>query len=183
MRRPTFDRWIKREILRAAGTDEFNFRKLAAQAQRDDAPEDLAPALLLYANETGRTDKLLDLLWNDRVRDEYEDALSKIGGRSAGRLALRSTPMMSMLPTYWKFLSRYADAYYAPERLASEKRELWEVAREAQLKTGTSATQVARACELEVSNTNMYLNHADIGRLRIEDAQRVADYLVGLLED
>lgn len=182
MRRPTFDRWIKREVLRAAGTDEFNFRKLAAQAQREDAPEDLAAALLLYANETGRTEKLLDLLWSDRLRDEYETVLAEIGGRSVGQLALRSMPMMSMPPSYWKFLSHFADAYYAPERVASQKRELWEIAREAQLKTGTSATQVARACDLEVANTNMFLNHADIGRLKIEDARRVTDYLTSLLD-
>lgn len=180
MRRPTFDRWIKREVLRAAGTESFNFRKLAAQAQRDDAPKDLAPALLLYANETHRADKLLALLWNDALREEYEDVLGKIGGRSAGRLALRSTPMMSLRPAYWKFLARFADAYYAPERIASEKRELWEVARRAQLETGTSSSQVARECGLDIANVNMFLSHADLGRLTAEDARRITDYLTSL---
>ena len=177
MRRPKFDRWIKREVMSIAGVETFNFRRLVAQAQRDDAPEDLAPALLLYANETGRTSKLLELLWNEELRAEYDDVLSKIGGRSAGRLALRSTPMMSLRPAYWKFFSRYADAYYTPERVASAKRELWEVARQAQLKAGISPTQAARACGLDAANTNMFLNRADLGRLTIEDAQRLADYL------
>ena len=166
--------------MRAAGVDSFNFRRLVALAQHDDAPADLVPALLLYANETNRTDKLLALLWNDRVREEYEEVLGKIGGRSAGRLAMRSTPMMSLRPAYWKFLSRYADAYYAPERIASEKRELWEQARQAQLKTGASSSEVARACGLDIANTNMFLSHADLGRLTLEDAERVAQYLTGL---
>lgn len=183
MRRPTFDRWIKREAMRIAGADTFNFRRMVAMAQRSDAPEDLAPALLLYANEVNRTEKLFELLWNDALRAEYEDVLGKIGGRSCGRLALRSTPMMSLRPLYWKFLSRYADAYYTPERVASQKRELWETAHEAMLKKGVSPAQAASACKLDVANVNMFLNRADIGRLKIEDVQRLADYLVGLPKD
>ena len=54
MRRPTFDRWIKREVMRISKAETFNFRKLAAQAQRPNAPDRLAAALLLYANETDK---------------------------------------------------------------------------------------------------------------------------------
>ena len=47
MRRPTFDRWIKREVMRISKSETFNFHKLAAQAQRPNAPDRLAAALLL----------------------------------------------------------------------------------------------------------------------------------------
>lgn len=180
MRRPTFERWIKREVMRISKAKSFNFRKLAALAQRDNAPDRLAAALLLYARETGRTQKLLELVWNEPVRREYEEVLAKLGGRSAEELALRGTPMMSLDPAYWSFLARYADDYYAPERLASQKRELWEEARQAQLKAGVSPTEAAKACELDVANVTMFLNHADLGRLTIGDAKRLTTYLTRL---
>ena len=177
MRRPTFDRWIKREVMRISKSETFNFRKLAAQAQRPNAPDRLAAALLLYANETGRVEKLFELVWNESTRREYEDVLSILDGRSAEKLALRGTPMMSLDPAYWSFLTRYADAYYAPERAASQKRELWEEARQAQLKKGISPIEAAEACGFDAANVTMFLNHADLGRLTLKDIKQLRNYL------
>ena len=168
MRRPTFDRWIKREVMRISKAETFNFRKLAAQAQRPNAPDRLAAALLLYANETGRVEKLLELVWNESTI---------LDGRSAEKLALRGTPMMSLDPAYWSFLARYADAYYAPERAASQKREIWEEARQAQLKKGISPIEAAEACGFDAANVTMFLNHADLGRLTLKDIKQLRNYL------
>ena len=177
MRRPTFDRWIKREIMRISRSKSFNFRKLVAKAQLNGAPDRLAAALLLYANETGRTEKLFELVWNDSVRKEYESVLEVFRGRSAAELALRGTPMMSLDPDYWSLLARYADAYYAPERAASKKRELWEEARHAQLKAGVSPAEAAQALGFDTANVTMFLNHAELGRLTIDDAKSLRNYL------
>ena len=54
--------------MRISKAETFNFRKLAAQAQRPNAPDRLAAALLLYANETGRVEKLLELVWDESTR-------------------------------------------------------------------------------------------------------------------
>jgi len=177
MRRPTFDRWIRREILRISKAKSFNFRKLVAQAQRNNAPDRLAAALLLHAYETDRTQKLFELVWDDSLRREYEKALEVFAGRSVELLALRGTPMMSLDPDYWSFLARYADDYYAPERVASQKRELWEEARQAQLKAGVSPAEAAKACGMDVANVTMFLNHADLGRLTMKDIKTLRSYL------
>ena len=177
MRRPTFDRWIRREILRISKAKSFNFRKLVAQAQRNNAPDRLAASLLLYAYETDRTQKLFELVWDSSIRKEYESVLDVFAGRSVESLALRGTPLMSLDPDYWSLLARFADDYYAPEKVASQKRELWEEARQAQLKAGVSPAEAAKACGMDVANVTMFLNHADLGRLTMKDIKALCSYL------
>ena len=168
---------MRREILRISKAKSFNFRKLVAQAQRNNAPDRLAAALLLHAYETDRTQKLFELVWDDSLRREYEKALEVFAGRSVELLALRGTPMMSLDPDYWSFLTRYADDYYAPERVASQKRELWEEARQALLKSGVSPAEAAKACGMDVANVTMFLNRAELGRLKMKDIKALCSYI------
>ena len=57
------------------------------------------------------------------------------------------------------------------------KREIWEEARQAQLKKGISPIEAAQACGFDAANVTMFLNHADLGRLTLKDIKPLRNYL------
>ena len=180
MRRPVFENWVRREVLRVAQTSSYSLRKLAAKAQHAKAPDELPPLLLFSAYESGRAERLLTYIWNQQLAREYGEVISKLGNRSAGKLALRGTPMMSLPLAYRSVLEAYAQAYYAPEALAAKKHELWQRSRDAQILCGATHAEVASALELDPANTSSYLKTGKVARVTMETAQRIHDHLQGL---
>ena len=179
MRRPTFARWIRREALRLADARNFNLHALVAQAQRGDARDArmLAAALLLYAHENGCVDRLVSFVWDDDLRTEYEQTERKLGDRSAEKLALRGTPMMSLPQPYRDVLAAFDEAYHGPERMANEKELIWQKTHEAQLRLAMQPTAIARDLDLDPSNLAAYLKGGNCDRVTMQTAQRILAYL------
>ena len=178
MRRPRFNRWIKSEAMRLAHTTSFNLRRLTALAQRQRAESDeLAAALLLYAHENGHLERLLSYVYDDELRAEYATVEQRLGNRSVERLALRGTPMMSLPQSYRTFLERFEAAYHTPERIADEKQQLWEQTRQAMLRSGLLAAELARALNLDAANLNAYLTRGETHRFTLETARSIATYV------
>ena len=150
-------------------------RKLAARAQ-EGLSCDLAPALLLYAHENECLDRLMSFIYDDALRTEFESIERHLGNRSIERLALRGTPMRSLPDAYRNLLEDYARAYYTPEFIAAEKREMLEQTKAAVLRSGASPTELARMLGVDRGNLNAYLTRNEIGRLTLEDAKRLAAF-------
>ena len=176
MRRPKFSHWIHAEVLRISGSKRFSLRRFSSCIQTEKNPE-LAAALLLYAHENNAIDKLMGLIYDEELRKEFDKVERHLGSRSIERLALRGTPMMSLPPLYRKFMSDYEDAYYTPERVAQEKRELSEQAREAALRTGASPAELARTLGVDRANLNAYLLRGETHRITLESARRLVAQL------
>ena len=176
MRRPVFERWMRKKLVAALGMKPFDMRAVAARVQKGGSGP-FAAALLLYAYEAGRTDELMALTWSDGLRSEYERVIARLGGRSVEKLALRGTPMMSLPPSYRTLLEAYANDYHKPERISAAKRGLWEQARDLQLKTGVSSAKIAKDLELDPSNTAAYLKGSSLDRLSVESAREIVRYL------
>ena len=172
MRRPRFYRWIRGRVLQLADTRAFNLRKLAARAQ-EGLSSDLAAALLLYAHENNCVERLMSFVYDDALRSEFESVERHLGDRSIEKLALRGTPMRSLPDEYRAFLDDYALAYHTPERIAAEKRSLLETVRATMLRTGVSPTELARTLGIDRGNLNAFLTRDEIGRITLEDAQRL----------
>ena len=176
MRRPRFKRWIRSEVLRLAGTNSFSLRKFAAKAQRERNPE-FDSALLLHAHESGQYNRLMSYLYDEELMAEYRAVEQRLGGRSVERLAFRGTPMMTLPDEYRAIMSRFVDAYHAPELIAEEKRTLWESTRRAVLMSGTSPAELARELGLDPANLSAYLARADVGRFTLATARTIAEYV------
>jgi hypothetical protein len=176
MRRPVLGRWAKKVAMEHAGASSFDLRALSAKAQREH-DEVLAAALLLFATESDRIDRLMSFVWDDDLRTEYENVLAKLSGRSAEKLALRGTPMMSMPPAYRKLMEDYAAAYQAPERIEEEKRRLWEQTRNLQIRKGISPMKVARALKLDPPNTSAYLKNGSVEKFTLDTVRDIYDYV------
>ena len=197
MRRPKFSRWIRQEILEITKTKRFNLRLLASRAQTElekertrpakpdgaskgespSSPSLLAAALYLYAYENECLDRLAGLMYDKQVLAEYEKVGKHLGGRSVERLALRGTPMMSLPPQYRELMARFEEAYYTPERVADEKRELSERTREVVLRLGVSPTELSRALEIERANLSAFISHGETHRLNLQDARKLAEFV------
>ena len=175
MRRPKFSRWIRVEILRIADMKRFSLRKLAARSQ-EKGNEDLAAALLLYAHENDCTERLMGFVYDDALREEYQKVERHLGSRDVERLALRGTPMMSLPVRYRDILEAYERAYYTPERIAAEKREIGERAREAALRAGTSPTELARMLGVDRANLSAFISRGETHRLNLDVARQLAEY-------
>ncbi|MCL2889186.1 MAG: hypothetical protein FWE65_02050 [Eggerthellaceae bacterium] len=174
MRRPTFERWIRRYLLSLAGTESFSLRKLAAMAQTE-SPR-LAEPLLLYACASGSVERLLGFVWRRELLDSYRSVLEAIGGRDLAGLALGSE--IGGLPLeYRKFLDSYRIAYRKPESAGESKRLRWERSRMLQLEKGISTAQICRALALNVGNVNAYLKHGDVGKLSLKNATDIMKFL------
>ena len=175
MRRPKFSRWIHKEILRIVGVGRFNMRKFAAQAQNDVNGE-LAAALLLYAHENDCLDTLLPLITDKHLLDVYTKVEKHLGDRSIERLALRGTPMMSLPPQYRDLMARFEEAYYTPERIAEEKRELHQKVLDAVQRSGASTAEIARELGIDRANLSAYLAKGETHRLSTEAIERLANF-------
>ena len=176
MRRPTFPRWIRLQVLDLAETQSFNLRRFAAIVQKTHDAQ-FASALLLHAHENGQFNRLMSYIYDEDTEREYRMVEQRLGGRSVERLALRGTPMMSLPKPYRDFMTSFAEAYYAPERIEEEKRALWEAARESMLVSGSSPAEIARALGLDSSNLSAYLANGDTGRFTLDTARAIAEYL------
>ena len=175
MRRPKFSRWIRLELMKLGGLSRFSLRKLAAQAQRENSLE-LRAALALYAHENNCITRLKMLVYDEEYLKEIHEIERHFGARSAERLALRGTPMMSLPAAYRHIMASYEDAYYTPERITAEKVLLRERTRKAVLLTGTSPAEIARALELDIANMNAYLTRGETHRFTLETARAIAEF-------
>lgn len=176
MRRPRFNRWIRNEVLRIAGAESFNLRKLAAQAQREGNRE-LSCALLFHAHENSQFERLMTFVYDEDLAREFISIEKHLGQRSIERLALRGIPMQTLPADYRALLTRYEDAYHAPEIIAQEKREIWERTKKRILETGISPAEISRSLELDQPNVSAYLAKGDIGRFTLETASAIEDFV------
>lgn len=184
MKRPTFERWIRRECCAIAQTDSFSLVKLAALAQSQrKGPGDtvsrrrLAAALQLYALSNGCSQRLNNHVWDKKLLEKYVRVERAIGARDIQRLALRGTPMLSLPSEYRTLMTAFYENYYSPEISAEKKRALREQARELQLKTGTTSTDIARATGIAVTNVVAFLKNGEVSRISIEGIEDMLAFL------
>ncbi len=184
MRRPVFNRWIKQECCRIAGRDRFSLPQFAALAQssRKDSADTvsrkrLAAALHLHAIVNDCLRRLHEHVWKGSLAERYERIESAIGARDLQRLALRGTPLMSLPQEYRDILQSFYEAYYAPELLAQQKRELHEKSRLLQLQAGVTSTEIANACGIALPNAVAYLKNGAVEKVSLEAAQAVLEFL------
>ena len=178
MRRPVFDRWIKREVLRVSGARVFNLRHLAAQAQST-TPE-LAAPLLLHAYVTGSLQRLMDYVYRDDVRADFERVATILSGRNVAMLALRKKPPAPLPARYADVLAAYRAAYYRPEAEAAEKRDRWTRITQLQAQKGIGNAEVYRALDLDPGNTNAFLKHGTASRVSLAATADILHYLESL---
>ena len=176
MKRVRFHSWMRRQLLKLSNLERFSLRRMAALAQSDDYPEFRA-GLLLYAHEADCVDRLMRLVYDEAVREEFLKVESRLGSREIERLALRGTPMMLLPVAYRGWFEGFADAYFAPEREEEEKGDLLDRSRTAMLKKGVSPAEIARALNLNKSNAYAYLSSGDTKRFTVETAREIAEYL------
>ena len=184
VRRPVFERWIRRECLRVAQTQSFSLVKLAALAQSmHRGPSDrvsrkrLAAALHLYAMSNGCERRLQAHIYDAALRHKQEQVAKHIGARDIQRLALRGTPMLTLPQEYRDIMQAFAEDYHAPELQAEEKRQLHQESRQLQLVKGITPTEIARAVGIAPTNAIAYLSHAAVEKITVETAREILDYL------
>ncbi|MCL2332660.1 MAG: hypothetical protein FWC54_04145 [Actinomycetia bacterium] len=175
MRRPTIERWLRRELIRLSGLDSFNLRKLAAHAQKD-APRLIEP-LLLYAYATGCLDRLLDCIWREDVRDSYQTAIGILSGKDLSAIALQKQDADKLPREYQKFLNSYRTAYLKPENDRESKLLRWKRSRALQQEKGIGTSEIYHALGLNAGNVNAYLKHSDLGKVSLEHATAIMKYL------
>lgn len=189
MRRPTFERWVKRECCRIAHAETFSLPKLAALAQSPrKGPSDkvsrkrLAAALHLYAMSNGVTGRLHAHVYQETLKQKLSQVESHIGARDIQRLALRGTPMLSLPIEYREILKAFQDAYHAPELTAARKKDLQAQSRSLQLQLGLTPTEIAKAVGATPTNVTAYLTSAATEKLSLKTAQSIQTYLHQLAE-
>ena len=136
----------------------------------------LAAALLLYAHENNCIEQLMENVHDEALAAEFAKVERHLGDRSVERLALRGTPMMSLPPQYRDIMASFEEAYYKPERIAAEKRELCEKAQLALRESGASATEIAQELGIDRANLSAFLANGETHRLNLEDARKLAHY-------
>lgn len=176
MRRPTFDRWAKREALRAANARAFSFKNLAGALQ--DGCADLKAPLFLYAYETDDLDRLFRYIRDATLADEFRRVENVLGGRPAEKLALRGTPMRLLPGEYQACLDAFALAFRAPERLEAEKRALWEKTVSAQRRKSIPNSEVYQRLHLNPGNVNSYLKDGAVEKLSLENARIILEFVL-----
>ena len=184
MKRPTFDRWIRRECCRIAQTDSFSLVKLIALAQTSHkGPRDtvarkrLAAALHLYALANECEQRLYNHVWDRKLMERYQQARKVIGSRDLQRLALRGTPMMSLPAEYQAIMSSFYENYYSPELTAEKKSALREEVLELKLKSGTTQTEIAQATGIAVTNVVAFLKNGELNRVSLEGIDAMLKFL------
>ena len=181
MMRPSFDRWLRREIVRLAGADRFNLRKLAASAQGNN-PRLLEP-LYLYAYATDTLDRLYSLTWREEVLASYEQATKALNGADLSEAALRNEQIPDLPRDYSKFLEAYRVAYENPEIKAESKQLRWQRSHELQLQKGVSNAEIYHALSLNPGNVNAYMKHGALEKLSLANATKIMEYLFAYQPD
>ena len=175
MRRPVFERWIRRELLSLANTDSFSLRKLAASAQNDNPR--LAEPLLLYAYATNQIKRLLELIYKEEVLTSYKEILALLKEKNLKVLALDKRSSEKLPKEYRKFMTSYRSAYQKPESNNKSKQLRWERSRLLQLEKGVNTAEIYHALALNAGNVNAYLKHGALDKLSLENATAVMKYL------
>ena len=182
MRRPRFQNWARSELLKAACSRSFSLRKMAALAQsRSDAT--FVATLMLYAHEAGCLERLLALVYDPGLLDEFRSVEHHLGQRSVERLALRGTPMMALPQVYRTVFRAYEAAYHAPELQDQEKQALQQRSKLSMLKLGLSPSEIAHDLGLNYANAHAYLVRGDTHRFTLATARAIDDHLAKLLEN
>ncbi len=176
MRRPTFERWAKREALRAANARAFSFKNLAGALQ--DGCTALKAPLLLYAYETDDLDRLFRYIRDDSLIEEFKRVENVLGGRPAEKLALRGTPMRLLPCEYQACFDAFSLAFHAPERLEAEKRALWEKTVSAQRRKDIPNSAVYQQLRLNPGNVNSYLKDGAVEKLSLENARIILEFVL-----
>ena len=177
MRRARFHSWTRKHLLELSGMDKFSLRKVAAYAQGEKSTPEFRATLMLYAHENDCVERLMSLIYDEELREEYRSVEERIGARKLERLALRGTPMMVLSQPYRDVMAAFLEAYETPERNAAEKRALCDLSRRAMLEAGISPAEIADALNLNRPNTYAYLSSGDEKRFTVETARQIADYL------
>ncbi len=178
MKEIVFERWSRRELSCECGGD-FRFARLAALSQsRGDRR--LQALLLLHAIASGRTEKLLSLIWDMDLAQEFRRVIDVIGSRDVGKLALRGTPMRALPRHYADVMVEFYNAHGASRRKAESKQALWDETHALQLRLGVTNAEIYHALDLNPGNANAYLKHAMLEKLSLTNAQRILDYLNGM---
>lgn len=176
MRRPTFERWAKREALRAANARAFSFKNLAGALQ--DGCTALKAPLFLYAYETDDLDRLFRYIRDDSLIEEFKRVENVLGGRPAEKLALRGTPMRLLPCEYQACFDAFSLAFRAPERLEAEKRALWEKTVSAQRRKNIPNSAVYQRLRLNPGNVNSYLKDGAVEKLSLENARIILEFVL-----
>ena len=175
MRRPTFERWIQRQLLNLTNTESFNLRKLAALAQKDNPR--LREPLLLYAHETGKLERLFSYIWKNDLLESYNSVAKLIANKDLTEVSLREQEIEGLPREYKKFLSSYRIAHQKPENTNESKKLRWERSRALQLEKGISTAEIYRSLELNPGNVNAYMKHGALDKLSLKNATNIMKYL------
>jgi len=175
MRRPVFNRWIKRQVLEIAGTDSFSLRKLAAAAQKKNPR--LVEPLLLYAIIAGQVDRLISFVYKNDVLESYKSVLPVLMGIDLEEAALSGQFVDSLPREYSKILTSYRASYNRPETAKDSKRMRWERSRALQLEKGVATADIYRALGLNAGNVNAYMKHGDTDKVSLQNATDIMTYL------
>lgn len=176
MRRPTFKRWIAKEIQYLSGVDSLDLVRLASLAQGT-CPRIIEP-LLLYAMESSKEQRLLGLIWRSDIKASYKSslvALEECGSLQA--LALGDRYPRGLPREYTKYFSSYRAAYYKPETDAASKRMRWKQSRELQLKKGVHTSEIYTELKLNPGNVNAYMKHGAVEKVSLQHATEIMRFL------
>ena len=183
MRRPTFKRWIRRRCCALARVDKFSFMTLMALAQSPAKKRDgidrtsLAAALHLHALSNNCIPHLREYTFSDELREKQARVESALGARDIERLALRGTPLLTLPVEYREILQAFYDNYHLPEKVAQEKLALQEQARDMQVRYAVFSIDIANATGIAAPNVVAFLKHADVGRVTLDGAESIVNYL------
>lgn len=175
VRRPTFDRWIRREVMHMAGLERFSLRKIAAAAQQGN--REFAAALVLYAYSNKCFDKVEPFIWDEALVKEFHHVSQVLAGRDLETLALRDTPLRALPEEYHAILASFANAYNHAELIAGKKHEIWQRTHELQLHKGITNSEIYQALGLNHGNVNSYLKDATVNKVSLKNAEAILAYV------
>ena len=178
MRKPTLERWLRRELLALSGLERFSLRKLAAMAQSTHPR--LVEPLFLYCVDCGREAALLELVYREDVADSYKSQMGKLSGKNLADLALSGAAQGVLPREYAKHLDSFAADYRKEEIYAASKQMRQERCRRLQLEKGVSNIEISRALGLDAGNVCAFLKRGALGRVSLSDATAMMKYLMAL---
>ena len=175
MRKPRFNRWIKKKLLEEANLKTFNLNKLAALAQNEHPR--LAEPLLLWAISTDNVNRLLPLIWRDGLKDKYQRVIGIFEGKDIEQEALKGE-ILPLLPNlYARTLNEFYDAYNGSPEEAKARQDCWDEIHWLQLEMGIRNSEIYQDLNLNHGNTNRYLKYGELDKLSLEKAQLILQYL------
>ena len=177
----TFQAWIRKQTAHLSGQRTTDMRRLAAAAQ-DDRPR-LAAPLLLYALSTGKTDRLMSLVWSDEIRDSYASARQLLEGHDIEQMALTNTAPRELPREYRKFLDLYRTYRNLPEKTRQAKQQRRLKAIELQNRLGIPTARISESLAINNGNLNAWLKHGDDRLMTAENAARIVRLLRNMAKE